>query len=75
MATSAPVQWAPSHVGVQGYERTDEGAVRGPAQAFRAVVRDREVRDIWSELGLEEMDGPSDGKKSGGVTRWGQVRQ
>ena len=48
--------------------------VRGVAQAFRAVLRDREVRDIWSDLGLEEMDDPSDDDISGGVTRWGTGR-
>ena len=35
-------------------------------QAFRAVLRDREVRDIWSNLGLEEMDDPSDDDINGG---------
>ena len=44
---SVTVQWVPSHVGVQGNEgnegNKDEGVLRGSAQAFRAVLRDREV--------------------------------
>ena len=57
----------PSHVGVQGNERVDEGAVRGSVQAFREVLRNREVRNIWHELGLEEMVNATDDNMSGGV--------
>ena len=56
----------PSHVGVQGDDPAHEGAVRGSAQAFRAVLRDREVRDIRRELALEEMDEASDDPMRGG---------
>ena len=55
-----------SHVGVQGNERPVEGAVRGSVQAFAAVIQDREVQDIWTDLGLEEMDDPSDDDMSRG---------
>ena len=41
LGDSVSVQWVPSQVGVKGHER--EGTVRGSAQAFRDVLRDREV--------------------------------
>ena len=41
LGDSVTVQWVPSHLGVQGNERADEGAVRGLAQAFREVLLDR----------------------------------
>ena len=50
------MQWIPSHVGLQGNEHAHEGAARGSAQAFREVLHDGEVRDMWHDLGLEEMD-------------------
>ena len=56
LGDSVIMQWVPSHVGVQGHKRADERAVRELAQAFREVLRDREVRDIWHELGLEEIE-------------------
>ena len=56
LGDNVTVQWVPSHVGVQGNERADAGAAKGARQAFRAVLQDREVRDIWNDLGLEEMD-------------------
>ena len=34
------------------------------SKAPLAVPHDREVRDIWSDLGLEEMDDPSDNDMS-----------
>ena len=46
LGDSVTVHWAPSHVGVQGNEHVDAGVVKGSAQAYRAVLRDREVRDI-----------------------------
>ena len=55
-----------SHVGVQGNERADEGGFRGSTQAFQEVLRDREVGDIWHELGLEELNDVSDDDMSGG---------
>ena len=61
------MQWVPSHVGVKGNECADEGAVRGSAQAFRDVLRDWEVRDIWQDLGLEGMSDGSDNHMSGGL--------
>ena len=57
---SVTLQSVPSHVGVQGNERADEGTVRGFTQTFTEVLRDREVRDIWHDLGLDEMDDPRD---------------
>ena len=36
-------------------------------QAFKEVLRDREVRDIWHDLGLEELDEPRDDDMSGGL--------
>ena len=45
----------------------DEWAVRGFAQAFKEVLRHREVRDIWDEFGLEEIEDPSDDNLSGGL--------
>ena len=49
---SVTVQWVPSYVVVQGNERADAGAAKGARQAFRAVLHDKEVRDIWNDLGL-----------------------
>ena len=65
---TAPVQWVPSHLGVQGNERADEGEVRGSAQAFRNVMHDWQVQDIWEALGLEEMDDVSHDNMSGAVS-------
>ena len=64
--SSVAVQWVPSHVGVQGNKRADEGAVWGLARSFATLVKDREVRDIWADLGLEEMDDPSNDNMSWG---------
>ena len=61
-----PMQRVPSHVGVQGNERTDEGAVRGLVQAVKEVPRDREVSDIWHDFEVAEMDDPRNDKMSGG---------
>jgi len=47
---------------MQGNECANEGAVRGSAQAFQEVFRDREVRDIWHDPGPEQMDSDSDDK-------------
>ena len=63
---SVTVQWVPSHVGVQGNERADAGVAKGARRAFRAVLQYREVRDIWNDLGLEEMDEYSEDNLSGG---------
>ena len=41
-------------------------------RAFAAVIKDHEVRDIWTDLGLEEMDDPSHGDMSGGSQCSGQ---
>ena len=59
------VQSVPSHVGVQGKEWADVGAAKGAGWAFCAVLHDREVRDMWSDLGFEEMDEYSKDNLSG----------
>ena len=63
LGDSVSIQWVLSRVGKnpnpnQKNERADEGAIGGSAHAFKDVLRDREVWDIWNKLGLEEMDDP-----------------
>ena len=56
LGDSVAVQWVPSHVGAHGNEHADAGAVKGSAHAYPRVPRDREVTDMWRDLGLEEME-------------------
>ena len=62
LGDSGSVQWVPSHVGISENEKAD--ALHGSARALRAVAHDREVRDIWSDLGLEEMSSDDNQSKS-----------
>ena len=55
LGDSVSIQWVPSHAGVEGNEQADKCAVRGAELSLPGVVREKEVSEVWRELGLEEM--------------------
>ena len=55
LGDSVSIQWVPSHAGVEGNEQADKCAVRGAELSLPGVVREKEAREVWRELGLEEM--------------------
>ena len=55
LGDSGSVQWAPSHVGVQGNEQADHCAQQGATAELPIVREAKSVLEAWQELGLEEM--------------------
>ena len=45
------VQWVPSHIGVQGNGCVDHNAAEGANIAQQKVLAQKEVPDIWEQLG------------------------
>ena len=60
LGDSVPIQWAPSHVGVQGNECADANTSKGARIAHQRVLAHKAVIGIWEHLGLEEMLDPCD---------------
>ena len=53
---SVSIQWVPSHVGITGNEKSDRGAAKGAERSLQQWREHRSVRNIWNDLGLQEMD-------------------
>ena len=61
------VQRVPSHVGTEGTEEADVRAEPGASGALSQVREDRVARDVWTDWGLEEMEGQFDDEGSRAV--------
>ena len=56
LSDSVSVQWVPSHAGIDGNEQADKCAQHGAWVSLAQVTKAREAREVWQDLGLEEME-------------------